>query len=209
MGDTAYVVTFVQTDPLFVIDLSEPGAPEIVGEVKLPGFSAYLHPVGDGYLAGIGLGGTDDGVDGSAKISLFDVRDPENPVEADSIVLQNTDIATASKAYMSVSENSFMVPFSKWKVTGDEDYYDYGIYCGALYVSAENGKLILNNAYIARSPEGAVRVTYIGDYVYVFGYATGVASFDMETGEFISTEGAFKENYCYTPANLTIEELFN
>lgn len=207
MGDTAYVVTFVQTDPLFVIDLSDPAAPVITGEVKLPGFSSYLHPAGEGYLVGIGYGGTEDGLDGSAKISLFDVSDPAKPQEVDSIVIDSCDFATAPKAYVSVTENSFMIPFSVWKSINDEDFYERGIYTGALYVSVENGRLVQNNAYIARCMEGLSRCTFIGDRVYVFGFCSGVASFDMESGEFISSAGAMKDEYTLSPVEKTAEEI--
>lgn len=207
MGDTAYVVTFVQTDPLFVIDLSEPTAPKIAGEVKLPGFSSYLHPAGDGYLVGVGYGGTEDGLDGSAKISLFDVRDPKNPKEVDSIVIENCDFALEPKAFVSVSENSFMIPFSVWKSINDEDFYEKGIYTGALYVSAENGKLVRNNAYIVRCMEGLSRCTFIGDKVYVYGQCSGVASFSMDSAEFISHAGALKDGYIMTAVEKTADEI--
>ena len=80
-GDTAYVVTFRQVDPLFAIDVSDPTAPRVLGELKIPGFSEYLHPVGDGRLLGIGVDADDQGVTTGAKVSLFDVSDPTRPVE--------------------------------------------------------------------------------------------------------------------------------
>ena len=80
LGTQAYVVTFRQTDPLFVIDLSDPTAPVLSGELKIPGYSAYLHPVGDGLLLGVGQDATDDGRVLGTQLSLFDVHDPANPV---------------------------------------------------------------------------------------------------------------------------------
>ena len=80
LGTQAYVVTFRQTDPLFVVDLSEPTAPRVSGELKIPGYSAYLHPVGDGLLLGIGQEATDEGRVLGTQLSLFDVHDPANPV---------------------------------------------------------------------------------------------------------------------------------
>ena len=79
LGSQAYVVTFRQTDPLYVIDLSDPTAPKAVGELKIPGFSAYLHPVGDGLLLGVGQSATDSGSVLGTQLSLFDVSDPANP----------------------------------------------------------------------------------------------------------------------------------
>ena len=61
LGDVGYVVTFEQTDPLYTIDLSDPPSPRVAGELKILGFSAYLHPVGDGLLLGVGQDATESG----------------------------------------------------------------------------------------------------------------------------------------------------
>lgn len=79
LGTQAYVVTFRQTDPLYVVDLSDPTAPAVTGELKIPGYSAYLHPVGDGLLLGVGQDASEDGRTQGTKLSLFDVHDPANP----------------------------------------------------------------------------------------------------------------------------------
>lgn len=93
VGDMAYVVTFRRTDPLYVVDLRDPAAPKVAGELKVPGYSAYLHPLGDGRLLGIGQNATDDGRVLGLQVSLFDVRDPGKPVRLD-----NLDIGGASGA---------------------------------------------------------------------------------------------------------------
>ena len=87
LGETAYVVTFEQIDPLYVIDLSDPERPETKGELKIPGFSTYLHPLDDGLLLGVGVDGDDDGATGGAVVSLFDVSDPSDPVRLDKMSL--------------------------------------------------------------------------------------------------------------------------
>lgn len=79
LGTQGYVVTFRQTDPLYVIDLSDPTAPSVTGELKINGYSAYLHPVGDGLLLGVGQDATDEGRVQGTQLSLFDVHDPANP----------------------------------------------------------------------------------------------------------------------------------
>jgi len=85
IGDRAYVVTFKQTDPLFALDLSGPTNPKVLGQVKLPGFSSYLHPYNENVLIGIGKEAVDKGSEGvevgGLKVSLFDVSDPTNPKE--------------------------------------------------------------------------------------------------------------------------------
>jgi uncharacterized secreted protein with C-terminal beta-propeller domain len=72
LGDIAYLVTFRQTDPLYTVDLSDPAAPRVTGELKITGYSAYLHPVGEGRLLGVGQEATTDGRTTGLQVSLFD-----------------------------------------------------------------------------------------------------------------------------------------
>lgn len=81
-GDTAYLVTFEQIDPLFVIDLADASNPVILGELEVPGFSTYLHSIGEGRLLAVGVGGDDTDVNWNAVVSLFDVSDPSMPTLA-------------------------------------------------------------------------------------------------------------------------------
>jgi hypothetical protein len=82
VGETAYMVTFEQVDPLYVVDLSTPTAPRIAGELKVPGFSRFLQPLDDGFLLGIGRDADPDtGRTRGLKVSLFDVRDASAPKE--------------------------------------------------------------------------------------------------------------------------------
>ena len=85
VGDQGYVVTYRQVDPLYVIDLSDPTDPQVAGELKIPGYSAYLHPVSDGMLLGVGQDGDLDGRTLGTQVALFDVTDPENPRQIDKI----------------------------------------------------------------------------------------------------------------------------
>lgn len=77
--DLAAVVTFRQTDPLYLLDTSDPAHPVAVGELKIPGYSAYLHPLGDDLLLGVGQDATDDGRTTGLQVSLFDVSDVTAP----------------------------------------------------------------------------------------------------------------------------------
>jgi hypothetical protein len=79
IGSLGYVVTFRQTDPLYVIDLRDPSRPVVAGQLEMPGFSSYLAPVADGYLVGVGADATAEGRITGGQISLFDVRDPAAP----------------------------------------------------------------------------------------------------------------------------------
>lgn len=75
IGPRGYVVTFRQVDPLFAIDLSNPATPTVTDELKIPGFSSYLMPLGDDKLLTIGRAGTDEGLSGGVAVQLFDVSD--------------------------------------------------------------------------------------------------------------------------------------
>lgn len=80
VGDRGYIVTFRQVDPLFVFDLADPAAPELLGELKIPGFSEYMHPIDDGrFLLTIGRDGNDWGTTGNPALQIFDVTDGANP----------------------------------------------------------------------------------------------------------------------------------
>ena len=79
-GDVGYVVTFRLTDPLYVLDLSDPTNPQTLGELKIPGFSKYLHPLSGGLLLGVGRDADPEtGWERGLQASLFDVSDPANP----------------------------------------------------------------------------------------------------------------------------------
>lgn len=83
LGDIAAVVTFRQVDPLYVLDLSDPSAPTVRGELKIHGFSAYLHPVGDDLLLGVGQDADAEGRTLGTQVSLFDVSDLSDPRRID------------------------------------------------------------------------------------------------------------------------------
>lgn len=196
-GSTGYVVTFLQTDPLFIIDLSSPESPAIKGEVKLPGFSSYLHPAGKNLLLGVGVGGTEEGTDGSAKLSLFDVSDPSAPKEVDSFVMKNTDFNTEYKAFIEDSDpNTYLIPFNCWRYSQNE--YEDNILStdakrstGVVRIAVENGKLVQKNIYEVTSIDdnGAVQFTraaFVNNTLYgidCYGLTGKIISFNKTTGE--------------------------
>lgn len=118
IGDRAYVVTFRQVDPLYVVDLADPTAPAVLGELKIPGYSAYLHPVGDGLLVGIGRDADDTGRIQGFKASLFDVSDPAKPAEIDTWTLANAEsgVEWDHRAFLWwAPEQLMIVPVSSWR----------------------------------------------------------------------------------------------
>jgi len=79
LGTKGYIVTFEQTDPLFTLDLSDPQNPEVIGELHIPGFSTYLHPMGPEHLLSVGMAGLEDGTLTGMAINIFDVSDFGDP----------------------------------------------------------------------------------------------------------------------------------
>ena len=79
IGDTGYVVTFRQIDPLYTLDLADPERPRVLGELKIPGYSAYLHPLGDDLLLGVGQDATAEGRPTGTQVSVFDVSNLRRP----------------------------------------------------------------------------------------------------------------------------------
>lgn len=91
MGERGYLVTFEQIDPLFTLDLSNPSSPRVVGELEVPGYSSYLHPVGESHVLAVGMDGTEDGQITGFAVSLFDVSDFANPTLAARYAIESDD----------------------------------------------------------------------------------------------------------------------
>ena len=147
LQDNAYVVTFRKIDPFYVLDLSDPLNPELKGELKIPGYSSYLHPIEKNKILGIGK------EDSKIKISLFDVSNPENPVEVDKYILNEywSDILNTHHAFLlDKKHNIFFLPGRK----------------GGYVFSYENDKLHLKKTI---SNISAKRAIYIDDCLYIIG----------------------------------------
>lgn len=165
MGDKAYVVTFRNTDPLFVIDLKNPKSPVIKGELKLPGYSAYMHPISEDIILGIGYNGDEDSADfTSLKVSLFDVSDMANPKEISTLTYDDSTsyVTDNPKAFVyNTAENYIALPveiYSKYELSG------YACYI----IAIENNTLTLrhtlsHNVTDVYSGITFLRGTYIGD----------------------------------------------
>ena len=163
VGDKAYIVTFRNIDPLWTIDLSEPTNPRVIGELKVPGVSTYIHPVGDTHLLTIGIAGDDDGLDwGVTQISFFDVSDFSNPILESSLKLNpapngendwsysHSEATYEHKAFQYWEDDGLLaIPMStsRWyQDTVEEDGKKYHHY-GYEYIS----KLMLINATPGKS----------------------------------------------------------
>jgi hypothetical protein len=114
IGPVGYVVTFRQTDPLFTIDLSDPARPRVAGELKLLGYSAYLHPAGDGLLLGVGQSADAEGRREGLQLSLFDVSDAAAPRRLANVVLPGAVSTVESDAHaFTFSDQLALIPYHR------------------------------------------------------------------------------------------------
>jgi hypothetical protein len=124
IGDLAYVVTFRQIDPLYVIDLTDPTNPVAAGELKIPGYSAYLHPVGEGLLLGVGQDATEQGRTTGTQLSLFDVTDPADPQRISTLPIGgSSEVEWDHKAFLFwPADGTIVLPVSPgWNDCDDDD----------------------------------------------------------------------------------------
>ena len=130
LGDLGYVVTFRQVDPLYVIDLRDAKAPKVAGELKVPGFSSYIHPLDDGHLLTIGRDANDEGQVGGMKLEIFDVTDPTAPRSVKTAILGDSwntwsDAQWDHKAFTYFGARGLLgIPVSGWQ-TDNESYWSY------------------------------------------------------------------------------------
>lgn len=123
MGTTAYVVTFRRTDPLYVVDLSDPRAPRTRGELKIDGYSAYLHPLGAGQLLGVGQDADpESGITRGVQVSTFDVTDPTAPTRIDVDVTpdSNSEVEWEPHALTVTDQREAIVPVEIWNPNGGQ-----------------------------------------------------------------------------------------
>ena len=170
-GDIAYVVTYRQMDPLFTIDLSNPKKPKVLGALKIPGFSTYLHKWGDNKLIGIGY---EDGW--QVKVSTFDITDKTDVKEVDVCVLPGVYAADALYNHKAI----FVSPDKN--LLGFE--VNNGIYKVFRYVGDTLTEVIDCELYLDRSEE--VRGLYIGEYIYIVAQNSGVCVYRMSDFEQVS-----------------------
>lgn len=131
IGDAGFVVTFRQVDPLYALDLSNPERPELLGELKINGYSAYLHPVGENRLLGVGQDATSEGRILGTQVSLFDISDLANPSLIDKVTLGgdggNSEVEYDHRAFLYWAPAELAVmPVQTWSWDGRSDHYFNG-----------------------------------------------------------------------------------
>lgn len=131
MGDVAHVVTFRRTDPLYVVDLSDPAAPRTLGELKIEGYSAHLHPLGPGRLLGVGQDADPEtGITRGVQVSTFDVSDPTEPtrIDVDVVPGSHSEVEWDHHALTVTRAGTVLVPFESWSPTGDRARFGVLVY---------------------------------------------------------------------------------
>jgi len=171
MGDYAYFVTFKETDPLFCADLSDPKNPKILSELKIPGFSDYLHPFGENKLFGFGQSANEKGRVNGVKLSMFDISDKENITEEANEILKKA-YSSANYDYKAivVSQERNLIAFS---TENDSSELDSGYY---IY-SYDEKKGFAKEFFFRSWQKGTIgdyitlydnlRGLYIDDYFYI------------------------------------------
>lgn len=173
-GNTAYFVTFRQTDPLFTVDISDPASPQILSELKIPGFSEYLHVFDDNLLLGFGReADPETGRSEGLKLTMFDVSNKTNVKEIATRIF-TTDAAYSKAEYDHKSifvdeENSIIgIPYTTYNDNGETQYYSIFEY------DKKHQDFILlkdieisNSMYEDYSYQNYSKGLYINDYFYI------------------------------------------
>lgn len=181
LGNTAYIITYENTDPLFVIDLSNSQKPEIKGSVKISGFSTNLIPISSNQLLGIGYADDNatpytDGI----KFALFDVSNPEKPTVLDSKVIHNatSEAQDNHKAILVNGKSSFVIPYED---VNSENGYTFNLKAGAIAFEVKDNKINISKKYATKILSGdIVRSTVFDNAVYTFNGSEYVNSFSLE-----------------------------
>ncbi|MBR9705276.1 winged helix-turn-helix transcriptional regulator [Candidatus Pacearchaeota archaeon] len=145
MGEKAYIVTFKKVDPLFVIDLSDPTDPKVLGKLKIPGYSDYLHPYDENHLIGIGKDTIESrgnfGWYQGIKMAIFDVSDVENPIEMHKVVIGDRGTESNAlkdhKAFLFDKDKELLIiPITLAEVRGE------------IKASSQRGEITFQGAYV-------------------------------------------------------------
>lgn len=178
MGDVAYFVTYRETDPLFTVDLTDPYNPRILGELKIPGFSEYLHPYGNGLMLGIGCETVENAKRATrdmVKLSMFDISNPENVLEKDKTIVSDAFYTAAWYQYKLV-----MIDPDK-NIFGFATEDENGSYSYRVFTYTENGfDEILRCEISDYQLYLDTRSVYIGNYIYIVN-GEGIKSYSITT----------------------------
>ena len=187
IGDTGYFVTFRQIDPLFSVNLSDPKNPKIIGELKIPGFSEYLHPYTEDLLLGIGYDVEDNHRD-HIKLSMFDISDPSNVSEQDVKQMKGHEYASCMDAYkgLCINGEKNVFGFSAQRRYTEGDYIAKNDYILASY-DKEKGFQLKTVYTDENGGYDNLRGTYVGDTFYTINIDQEMIAIDLNTMEEIGS----------------------
>jgi uncharacterized secreted protein with C-terminal beta-propeller domain len=170
MGTVGYVVTFKQVDPLFAIDLADPSAPRVMSALKIPGFSTYMHPWGDGRLLGFGIDTNDDGQQQGLKLSLFDTSDPYDvrEVATTKVPFDYSPALDNHKAvWVDVERGLIGFPVTSWSGDAGDGRPRFAVYAWDGSAFAEIGTVEVAGFGSSWYAEIQARAARIDDYLYI------------------------------------------
>lgn len=182
MGDTGYFVTYRNTDPLFSVDFSEPENPKIIGELKITGFSEYLHFYGKNKLFGIGREtNPDTGEFLGIKLSMFDIRNPKDVKEEEKLVLKGIDDCDALDNYKAIliDDEKNLIGFAVQDYKNGGYHWEYLVFS---YDEKEGFVKKLDYGFVQDSYDfDTIRGIYIDSVLYII-RDSEIVAFDMEEG---------------------------
>jgi len=171
MGDIGYFVTFRNMDPLFSVDLSDPENPKILGQLKIPGFSNYLHPYGDGLLFGLGEEYDPKTMEYlGLKLSMFDISNPTDVTEQDKYIIENSSYSEVQYNHKALMIDAKKNLFGFVYAGQNETNYNYTYYFVTYTYDEQEGFIETARYEVNSSQEEQpemVRGIYIGDYLYL------------------------------------------
>jgi inhibitor of cysteine peptidase len=180
IGDKAYIVTFEQKDPFFVLDMSDPTDPRVAGELEIPGYSSYLHPYDDSHIIGLGMENS------VVKLSLFDVTNVNNPIEIANYTVQG-DYSCSDALY---DPKAFLFDKAKQLLVIPASITQYGVVGDGISPPAGDG--------ISIAPMGGGY--WQGAYVFNLSLAGG---FELRGG--ITHQEKASQPYYYGDYNLNVK----
>lgn len=204
LGSRAYIVTYKNTDPLFVIDLKDPQNPKVLGQLKMPGFSSYLQPYDDTHIVGFGkdteeIAGSNGAIIKGMKIAMFDVTDVNNPVQMFGASIgskgTNSPVLSEHKALLFSKEKNLMAfPISivdeKYNNTFNGAYvYNIDLVKGFVLKSAIPNDSV-NSGIYSDDKVAIQRIIYINDTLYTIAN-NSIKAFDLNT---MSQKGSLTTN---------------
>jgi uncharacterized secreted protein with C-terminal beta-propeller domain len=172
VGEKAYIVTFRNVDPFFVFDLSDPTKLTLKGELKVPGFSTYLHPISDTLVFGLGV---DSGTwPRSVKASLYNVSNPALPTEVATQILGDSN--SFSEALWEPHALTFYSVAGATAAAGKTTWIAVPVSDGLKLLSVASGDGLKARGAVTVQPDIARRSVFVGDNVYAIGRTKVVAA---------------------------------